>query len=188
MKTLIANSAMLTVIVLGCVSNLAAQTTAPGTLVAVLDVAKVFKNHTRFTQKMEEMKKEVKAFEDDVNNQRRDLLERAKQLNETYRPGSPEYKRTEAELAQQESDLRLQMQLKRKEVLENEARLYYDTYQEIQGIVNQMAEQYQIGLVVRHDSEEVGRDDGTKVLGLVNRFVIYQKKLDLTNAVIERVQ
>ena len=131
MKTLNLTYSICIAVICGMSADLTAQTNQPGTVVAVLDVAKVFKNHARFKQKMDDMKREVERYEEDVNRQRRELIERAKQLNDTYKPGSPEYKRTEVELAKKESDLRVQAQLKRKEVIDNESRLYYDTYQEI---------------------------------------------------------
>ena len=60
---------------------------AEGTLVAVLDVAKVFERHDRFKARMEAIKGEVELFENSLKEERAALQTRAEQLKE-YNPGS----------------------------------------------------------------------------------------------------
>ncbi len=172
-------------------SSLQAQTPrAPNgpssTVVAVLDVKKVFDNHPQFKQQVEGIKREVEAFEQELEEHRVQMTREVEALK-LFKPGSPEYKQKEKALAQQESNLRLRAQLKRKEVLEKEAKLYYETYQHIVSVVGEIADRYGIGLVLRYDSEEVDGSDRAEILRNVNRSVVFQRNLDLTNMVIERV-
>lgn len=165
---------------------LLAQANSAGSIVAVLDVGKVFRDHVGFNQRMEDIKKEIQAFEADINRQRQGLSNESKALQQ-YKAGSPEYKQLETTLAQKTSDLQLRMQLKRKELLEREAQLYYQTYQQIVAAVARIAEQNKISLVVRYDSDEIDPTDRMKVLKGVNRFVVVQQKLDLTGLVLQQV-
>ncbi len=159
---------------------------AGGTSVAVLDVARVFKNHTAFMQQTEAIKQEIAAFEDELKRQRQAITEQAKAL-EQYRSGSPEYKRLEEDLAKRTSDIQVRTQLKKNEILNREAKLYYDTYQQILGAVGQLAQQHGIEIVLRFDSESIDPANRGDVQQGVNRFVIMQRNLDLTQLVINHV-
>lgn len=184
MKTLLVGSISFGILLSALTTTSSAQTS---TSVAVLDVAKVFKNHDQFTQRKEDMKNEVATFEQDIMRQKRELVARAQKLQTQFSPGSAEYRRAEKELAQTESDLRLKLQLKRKELIDREAKLYYETYQQILQVVSSLADQHRLNLVLRYDSEEIDPSDRAKVLSGVNRFVILQRQLDLTAAVLKNV-
>ena len=185
----LALSATLTLIGTSFVAAQAPRPASPtsATRVAVLDVARVFKSHNGFTNRIEALKNEVKGFEEQVNRQQRSLVDQAKQLNKQYKPGTPDYQRVEGDLAKKESELRVRMQLKRKEVYQTEAKLYYETYQQIRSTVARIAEQNQVGLVLRYDSEPLDPSDRGKVQSGVNRFVVWQNRIDLTDMVIRQL-
>ncbi len=157
-----------------------------GTMVAVLDVGKVFKGHLGFTRQMEAMKADVKAFEADIQSKRQILVDQAKQLNQ-YKQGSSEYRQLEAKLAKEQSDLQVRMGLKRKGFIEREAKMFYATYQEIVAAVAMISEQYRINLVLRYNSEEIDPDNPGGVKNALNRYVIWQKNLDITKIVVKQV-
>ena len=147
LKSSFLQTAVCAIAVITLVSNATAQTSR-GTAVAVLDVSRVFKEHTTFTKKMDSLKAEAKEFERSINQQQQEIVKRAKEVSEEYSSSSLEFKRAEAELAQRQSDLRVKLQLKRKEMLEREAKLYYETYQRMLQIVNGLADKHQLSLVL----------------------------------------
>ena len=69
------------------------------------------------------------------------------------------------------------------DLLNREARIYYATYQKMQGIVSSVAGQNNITLVLRFDSEEIEPTNRAEVIKGVNRAVVFQHKLDLTSMV-----
>ena len=186
MKSSFLQTAVCAIAVITLVSNATAQTSR-GTAVAVLDVSRVFKEHTTFTKKMDSLKAEAKEFERSINQQQQEIVKRAKEVSEEYSSSSLEFKRAEAELAQRQSDLRVKLQLKRKEMLEREAKLYYETYQRMLQIVNGLADKHQLSLVLRFDSTPIDSDDRAVILNKINQFVVMQRRLDLTNAVIQQL-
>ncbi len=72
-------------------------------------------------------------------------------------------------------------------MLNREARIYYDTYSQMQSVVAAAAEKYGISLVVRFDSQPIDASNRGEVVKGVNRNVVFQKNLDLTSMVIERM-
>lgn len=170
--------------VAGAILAPVAHAQSSGVNIAVIDVSHVFKNHPRFTAQADKIKADIKAFEDHINAERAKLNEERKKLD-VYKPGTPEYKRVEENLARIATDLQVQAGLKRKKVLEAEAKLYYDTYGEIQGAIKQVAQKYNIGLVLRFNSKPIDPNDRSDVLNGINRPVVYQQGIDITQPVMD---
>jgi Skp family chaperone for outer membrane proteins len=161
--------------------------TAPvGTTVVVLDVAYVFKNFQRFNGQMNDIKKDIEAFEAFVKGEQQKFVTKREELQQ-FKPGSLEYKQKEEELARLQSDLQVQVGLKRKEFLEQEARVYYRSYREIEQVVAVFAQRNRIGLVLRFNGDEMKEDDRASVLQGVNRAVVYQYNLDITQHIVDEL-
>lgn len=158
-----------------------------GGVVAVLDVKAVFDEHQRFQTQVNQIKQEIEGFEQSFVKQRDALIAEGKRLGETFQVGTPDYKRTEADLARRASDLEVQRQLKQKEIIEKEARAYYDAYQEIIAEVAAFADQNGIALVLRYEGSAIDKDNRGDVIKGVNRYVVFQRNRDLTSVIIERV-
>lgn len=168
-----------------CFSGLAhAQS---GTQMAVIDVSKIFKNHTRFKQAMEGMKAEVKAFEATLQERGKQINDLKKQM-QPFEPGSPEYKQLEAQIMKIQADGQIEATQKRKDFLAREARIYHDVYNEVTADVARFAEQHGIQLVVRFNSDQIDPKDRNSVLEGVNRAVVYQSKLNITNNILQRLE
>ena len=105
----------------------------------------------------------------------------------TFNPGSPEYKRAEEEMARMASDLQVEMALKQKGIAEQEAKIYFNTYNEIYKQVEEFAERYGISLVLRHNNVSMDPQKRDTVLQGVNRAIVYQRQLDITEEIVKRV-
>jgi len=152
----------------------------------VIDVSKVFKEHIRFKQQLESMKKDVEAFEGYIQQERKRLTELATQLK-AYNPGTPEYKRVEEQIARISSELQVQTQLKRNEFMDREAKVYYRTYEEMTKEVEEFCSRNGINLVLRYNSEPIDPTKRDSVLAGVNNSIIFQNKRDITGFIIERL-
>jgi Skp family chaperone for outer membrane proteins len=154
-----------------------------GTSVVVIDVANIFKNHIRFNDKMKEIKAEIDAFEASIRAEQTKFKQKGEGLQQ-WNPSSPEYKKLEEELARMQSEVQVQVGLKRKTFLEQEAREYYKTYKEIEQSVAVFAQQNRIGLVLRFNGDEMKPDDRNSVLQGVNKAVVYHDRLDITEWIL----
>lgn len=159
----------------------AAQAT---TTIAVIDIAKIFKGHNRFNQMMADIKKDIEEFDGIVKAETARLKSMGEQL-QSYKTGSLEYKTKEEEIARLSSDLQVKVGLKKKELLEQEARVYYNVYRELETTVGRFAHANKITMVLRFNSEEMKEEDRNSVLQGVNRAVVYyHPNLDVTNFVL----
>lgn len=157
-----------------------------GTLVALVDIGHVFKNHPRVKQQVEAMKADLGDYEKEVVASRQDLSKQREKMLK-FAVGSPEYKQVEEQIAHNVSDLQVRDQLKKKEVLEREAKIYYDAYNEVLDHVSRLSNEYGISLVIRFDSQPIEPTDRNSVQAGVNRNVVFQRNLDLTPMVLERL-
>lgn len=154
-----------------------------GATVAVIDISQVFEKHGQFQTQMLGLKKQVEEFEMFLRGEQKKMTTLRDDL-QNYAPGSPQYKAKEEEMARVQSDLNVKMALQRKEFLEKEARIYYDTYNEVYQIVAEVSDRHGIGLVLRFNSEEMKPEDRASVLQGVNRAVVFQRNLNITNMVV----
>ena len=160
----------------------AAPATAPRatTQIVVIDIAKIFKGHHRFNQQMADIKKDIEDFDGYVKNETNKLKAMGEAL-QSYRAGSLEYKTKEEEAARLTSDLQVKVGLKKKDLLESEARVYFNVYRDLEQKVAIFAQQNQIMMVLRFNSDEMKEDDRNSVLQGVNRAVVYyHPNLDVT--------
>jgi hypothetical protein len=133
---------------------------------------------------MDRMKAQIEQFEQGLKKDQADFEKRREQL-QAYKPSSPEFKQLEEQLAKLSSELNVKMQLKRKEFLEQEAKVYFNVYNEVVERVATFSDRNRIGLVLRYNSDEMDAQDRGSVLQGVNRPVVFQRNLDITDIILQ---
>ncbi len=157
-----------------------------GTSVAVIDIAYIFKNHVRFNGQMNDMKRDIEGFDAQMREESQKLAKKQEQM-QSYAPTSAEFKKTDEELAHLKSDFQIRVQAKKREFLELEAKVYYGIYREVEESVAIFAQRNGIGLVLRYTGDEMKADDRASVLQGVNKPVVYQDRLDITQHVLNQL-
>jgi Skp family chaperone for outer membrane proteins len=168
------------------VSTAQRTVSVPGTAVAVVDISFIFENHVGFKHAMEQMKKEVQQYEQELQQRNQELQKDREQLGQ-YNPGSQEYEKLERAIADKAAKLQIDMQMKKREFLQRESRVYYDVYQEVAGAVREFAQLKGIDLVLRYSDGEMKPEDRGSVLQGVNRAILYQSNLDITREILDRL-
>ena len=153
--------------------------------VAILDVAKVFKDNTSFGDKMAALKAEAERLKGQVTAEQDRIKVEVMKLRD-LKPG-PERNKREADLEQQHTHLRTTTRQAESELLSQEARVYFDTYREMQAVVEAIAQANGLSLVLRFDSESVDPNNRNEVIKGVNRAVVFHRGLDLTKMVSEQL-
>jgi Skp family chaperone for outer membrane proteins len=186
-KTVIRGCLLLGFVALAC-TPCAAQEGA----IVVLDVAKVFKDNPGFNQKIEAIQQQAQKLKADVEASQQQLRAEAQSMSEKFTAGSPERKTAEAELEQKMTSLRTYARQSEGELMQQEANVYFETYQQMQKVVNDLATQYKLALVLRFDSSPINPDESGSVdramaVAIVNRAIVFQLKSDITDEVIKRM-
>jgi Skp family chaperone for outer membrane proteins len=157
-----------------------------GTSVAVIDVGYIFRNLERFKQAREDINGDAAQFQQEIRDRRAGLTQKAEQLKTTP-AGTAQYTQLEEQLANADTQLRLDMARKQKERVEKEAKIYFNAYKEIEEEVRRFADRYGIDLVVRFNSEDMDIGKPETVLQGINRFVVFQRSLNITNHILDEL-
>jgi Skp family chaperone for outer membrane proteins len=157
-----------------------------GTSVVVIDIAYIFKNHVRFNAAINDMKRDIQQYEAAAQEEAKKINAKAERLTQ-FNAGTADFKKLEEEVARDKSELQIKAGLKRKEFMEQEAKLYYQTYREIEQMVTVFAQRNRINLVLRYTPDEMKPDDRNSVLQGVNRAVVFQQNLDITELILQQL-
>lgn len=184
---------VLSCLAIGAVAPVAAQAQAPaataattgGHRVAVVDVARIFKESPAIKSQVEAVENELKTYDATLAG-KRDALKAEVEKLKVNNVGSPEYTAQEEKVAEMESKLRLEMARKRKELSDAEARIYFENYQSIAEAVKYLASYNKINLVLRYNSEEMDMAKGESVIrGVMKNIVYHEPSLDMTDLVMQ---
>lgn len=150
---------------------------------AVVDVSYIFKNHARFRSQMESMKGEVQGIEKQLEAERNKIVGMEEQKQQ-FKPGTAEFSQLDDRIATSKAQFQLNMQRMRKGFLEKEAKVYYETYQEVQKTIADYAKYQNIGIVFRFNGEPADPAQRESVLRDINKPVQYQNQVDITPDVL----
>ncbi|NOY42929.1 MAG: OmpH family outer membrane protein [Planctomycetes bacterium] len=151
--------------------------------IAVVDVSYIFKEFQQFRTAMDGMKKEMEAAEGQLKAER-DAVQAKEEQRKQYKPGSPEDKQLDEEIARAKADFNLKAGRIRKDFLEREAKVYYQTYMQVSNAVQHYAQQHNIGLVIRFNGDPVDPNRRESVLQAINKPVVAQNNIDITPDVL----
>jgi Skp family chaperone for outer membrane proteins len=151
--------------------------------IAVVDISYIFKKHERFKATMEQMKKEMETIEGGLKGDREKIAAQEQQRNQ-FNAGSAEFKKMDEDIARQMAEFNLKMGKLRKEFLEREAKVYFQTYLEVVDAVKYYAKRQGIGLVLRFNGEPVDPNRRDDVLREINKPVVVQDQIDITPDVL----
>lgn len=155
--------------------------------IAVVDIEYIFKNHLRFKQEMSALRSEAAAVEQWAQREQESIKAIAEQLRD-HQPGTPTYNQIDDTLVKRQKDFEAEVIKKRKEFLLREARLHYNTYQEIAKEVQYLAAANGIILVLRFNGQQVDPNSPDDILRYINQLLVYQApELDLTPIVLQRL-
>ncbi len=159
---------------------------AGGTNVAVIDIGFIFKNAERFKQSMEDIKSDDEKFKAEILA-KQEAMQAALQKLQQIPKGQTEYQILEEQIAGDQTKLRLDMARKQKERIEQEAKVYFNAYKEVEFHINKFATTYGIDLVLRFNAEDMDPAQPESVLNGINRFVVYQRELNITSHILDQM-
>ena len=175
------------VCIISCVAPIASaqQQQNAAVPIVVVDLSKVFEQHPTFKGQMERIKAEVKQEEARFQAKGEEMKKRVQQL-QTLKPSSAEFKTLEAEISFEQGRVQADMALKRKEFLEREAQVYFQTYTQVKAQIRAFSEANRIGLVLRYSSEKMNPNNRQSVMAGVNQPIVYNEaRLDITKFIVD---
>ena len=185
-------SLLLSAIVSGCIFSSVLEARAQGTSpsanatrfgTAVVDVSYIFKNYSQFTSAMKNLKTEMEQIDGELKSERQAIASKEEQ-RKSYNPGTPDFNKLDEEIARATADLQIKAGRIRKQFMEKEAKVYYQTYMQVSSAVQHYAQSHNIGLVLRFNGDQIDPNAREKLLHAINKTVVYQNNIDITPDVL----
>ena len=177
--------------VMGSTAQDAAEKPAPGPesrqSVGLIDVQYIYRNYPRFTDRMSELKAKIQQSEAEVKEKQESL----KVLEERLKlctVGTPEHTELDKEITAGKAALGASVASQKKMFLREEARVYYECYQEILEEVEAHARKHGIAVVLQATDTPVNVGNPQAVLQRINRGIVWwDNRYDVTRAVLQRL-
>ena len=170
------------VVALGVTQPVLAQTS-----VALIDIGKVFKSHPVFGQQLQSLKTEAEQFKAETQQLQRDLQVEAQGL-QGLEPSSAEFKAEETRLAQKSAAKEVEQRGVMRELMKREARLHFDTYNEVKKVIASHCERAGIRMVLRYNSVAMDEDDPSVIMQKVNGSVVFHtNQKDITQDIVTQI-
>jgi Skp family chaperone for outer membrane proteins len=165
-------------------SNSPAAAPSSGPRLALVDISRIFKNHLRFRAMIDQMTADANQFEVEMR-QRNTAVQKLIEELQKYKIGSTEYKNLEEDIANKRAKLSIDVQMKRKEFMQREAKIHHDIYKEIEQELDYFCQQYAIDIVLRCSGEAVDVNNPDSIVGWIKRDVVwYNRRWDITDSIL----
>lgn len=155
--------------------------------IAVVDISFIFKNYPAFTGQIEKLKTEMEAADGSLRAERDRLVQMEEERN-TKKPGSPEFKQLDENLARLKAEFSIKQGTVRRDFMEKESAVYFQCYNQVSAAVKAYAEKNNIGMVLRFTGDEVtdksAAPDREAVMRLIMQPIIHQNRIDITPDVL----
>ena len=154
---------------------------------AIIDLAYIFENHTRFKQMTDELRRDVEAAEAELKSNKNNLQKMVDSLEQWNRT-SPEYRALEEDITKRNAELQVQVGMQKRNFYEQEAKIYYSTYKEVMDQVRYYAEKHNILLVMRFQGDPYNENDPQGLQKELNKAILYHNSMiDITPIILEAV-
>ena len=150
---------------------------------AVLDVGRVFREYGRFNQQLAGIREEIEEAQQRLALRQVEIEATQREL-QGHTPGTAAYERAQRLLLRLQNELQSLARELQQEVAQQEAALFSRTYRQVLAHVRDYAQRHALRLVLRTHEPPVNTEDRASVMGWVNREVIYQQGLDITDAIL----
>ncbi len=156
------------------------------TSVAIIDMGVVFENHAAFQAQLERLRQEAAALKQQVAQEQQRLQARLEQVSAMYAPDSAEFLQAEKDLRTQDTNLMVDARAKVRQLTTEEARIHFETYQEVCKYIEAYCTKNNIRLVMRYAGGQMSLDDPESIMHQVNGAVVYHRPdRDITNAIVQ---
>ena len=157
------------------------------TNVAIVDVGQIFKSHPQFDRQLQQLKAEADQFKANSMQLREEMVAKSEQLN-AFTPDSEEFKNAETMLAQELAKLEVEQRNAMRKLMQREAKLHFDTYQQVKQTVTDYCAEKGFRLVLRHSTLELDIDNPNSIMQEVNNnIVFFSPGRDITGAIIQKL-
>jgi len=155
--------------------------------IGLLDVQKVFEKHARFKQMMDGLEQDIQRIDEWIKAERESLRTMNEELKQ-YKPGSPDFRQKEQQIAERMSRLQAQVQIQKRDVIQKKAKIHYIVFSEVRDEVASIAAARGLIAVMQYNSQKVNSEDPEDIIRDLNSLIVYHAPgIDITQEVLDNL-
>lgn len=165
----------------------AQETAAAATKVsiAVVDVGHILQNHPTMKGQMEQIKTKMEAADKMMADRRDAILKQMEELRGQFNEGTPEYDAKEKQIAEQDTEFRLQLIKEKKRFEEMQAMVVYKVHTDITNLVKAASQAWGTQVVLRVNRQAMDpKKPETVQLVMSQDVIFFNPSVDLTDWVL----
>lgn len=165
----------------------AQETAAAATKVsiAVVDVGHILQNHPTMKGQMEQIKTKMETADKMMADKRDQILKQMEELRAQFNEGTPEYDAKEKQIAEQDTEFRLQLIKEKKRFEEMQAMVVYKVHTDITNLVKAASQAWGTQVVLRVNRQAMDPKKPETVQMVMSQDVIFfNPSVDLTDWVL----
>lgn len=165
----------------------AQETAAAATKVsiAVVDVGHILQNHPTMKGQMEQIKSKMEAADKTMADRRDAILKQMEELRGQFNEGTPEYDAKEKQIAEQDTEFRLQLIKEKKRFEEMQAMVVYKVHTDITNLVKAASQAWGTQVVLRVNRQAMDpKKPETVQLVMSQDVIFFNPSVDLTDWVL----
>ena len=152
--------------------------------IALVDMARVFKNYKKFENLREELKADLTKSEEKFKAMAGQIHKEQEELK-LLKEGTEEYAQKEKVILSHQTTAETYRKSQQRDLIRREAQIYKTIYLEVADAVQKYAEHYNFTLVLRFTSDDVEPSENPDEImrGLNKQVVYFRKSDDITNSI-----
>lgn len=156
--------------------------------IAVLNLDALFKEDPEVVQGLADLKQEAAEIDEKVRLRQTEIEAVGSDVRKAQ-PGSQEQRRLQQEFLKLNNELQQYVARERASVQAKEAKLYLTAYREVESVVKEYCKEKGIKLVIRQQTTSLDENQpAQEIVKALNRLVIYEDGLDITDDIRERLK
>jgi Skp family chaperone for outer membrane proteins len=153
--------------------------------IAILNMDRIFKTHQPLLDQLAPAREEAKALQEKLQLRQAEIETVANQIRKAE-PGSPDFQRLQGQLLKLNGELQQMAQAGQQTIQKKETTIYLAFYRTLDDEVAKYAKAKGLKLVLRQqDSSLDEKQPLQEILKSLNRSIIYQDGLDITDDILK---
>lgn len=157
--------------------------------VGTIDIGYILQNHPTLKSKMDTLKNRMKTADEEMQAKREAIIKQMEQLRAQYNEGTPEYDRAEKQIAEQDTEFRLELVKRRKEFENAQAEILFEIHGQITQLLKYYCDNTGTQVVLQISRQPVDPKKPETIEMAMSQNVLYHdSRIDVTNWVMEALQ
>jgi hypothetical protein len=156
--------------------------------IGIIDMKFLLGEYEKFGQQMQAIRGRIEAAEGEVRKEQEAMKKMGEQARE-FDQNSPNFRQIEQDVMRRNSELQIRVNTQKRQFLDEETRVYYNTGKEVDDAVKVVANRFNLHIVFQCRIEEPNPNNRQEIAMGLTKFIVYNHpQMDITPYVLQELR